>query len=221
MARKSSSVGSGDAITISFSNGTPDKEFPGALAYAQPFAGRILVFRDRIDKFLPQMRARVLAYVLAHEIAHVLQGIVRHSDSGIMKAHWYRGDFRAMFSMNLKFTTYDVLLIHNGLDTNLSHKTGGLQSKQPDGTWTYLVRSSWYDTGTMKYETCTSLSSEGTAEIGNVASGLLLLKKQLAGLGGEPTVRLNLMIFCRQLDGKVLTTSVTTDAFGLRLPTQP
>jgi hypothetical protein len=96
----------------------------------------------------------------------------------------------------------------------------GVQSKQPDGTWTYLVRSSWYDTGTMKYETCTSPSSEGTAEIGNVASGLLLLKKQLAGLGGEPTVRLNLMIFCRQLDGKVLTTSVTTDAFGIRL-TQP
>jgi hypothetical protein len=97
----------------------------------------------------------------------------------------------------------------------------GVQSKQPDGRWTYLVQSSWYDTGTLKYESCTSLSSEGIAEIGNVASGLTLMKKQLAGLGGQSTLRLNVMIFCRQPDGKVLATSVATDAFDLRLPAQP
>jgi len=99
----SCSGGSREAITIAISNSTPDKNFPGALAYAQPFADRILVFRDQIDKFLPQMRARVLTYMLAHEIAHVLEGIARHSDSGIMKAHWDRYDLREMFSMELKF----------------------------------------------------------------------------------------------------------------------
>jgi hypothetical protein len=58
-------------------------------------------------------------------------------------------------------------------------------------------------------------------EIENVASGFMLLKKRLAGLGAEPTVRLNLWIFCRQPNGQVLVTSVTTDGFGLRLPAQP
>lgn len=123
------SGGSREAITIGFSDSTPDEELPGALAYAQPFAGSILVFRDRIDKFLPQMRALVLAYVFAHEIGHVLQGLVRHSDSGIMKAHWDRADLGEMFSGNLKFTRYDVSLIHTGMDADLSHRTGGLLAR--------------------------------------------------------------------------------------------
>jgi hypothetical protein len=62
--------------------------------------------------------------------------------------------------------------------------------------------------------------SEGAAEIGNVESGLVLLKKQLAGLGREPTVRLNLRFFCWQSDGKMVDASATTDAFVLRLPAQ-
>jgi hypothetical protein len=100
---------------IAISNSTPDKDFPGAMAYAQPFAGRILVFCDRIDKSVPQMRTRLLAYMCSPmKIAHILQGIVRHSDSGIMKAHWDHDDLREMFSMDLKFTTYDTLLIHRG-----------------------------------------------------------------------------------------------------------
>jgi len=62
-------------ITISFGDSTPDKELPGALAYAQPFADHILVFGDRVEKSVPMVRARFLAYVIVHEIAHVLQGI--------------------------------------------------------------------------------------------------------------------------------------------------
>jgi hypothetical protein len=97
----------------------------------------------------------------------------------------------------------------------------GMESKKPDGTWTYLFHSSWYGARTTKYEPCTSLSPGRTTEIENVASGFVLLKTQLAGLGGEPTVRLNVMMFCRQPDGKVPTTSVTTNEFVLRLPAQP
>ena len=94
----------------------------------------------------------------------------------------------------------------------------GVQAKRPDGRWTHVVQSSWYDVDTIKYESCTSLPPGGAAEFANLPSGLLLLNTQLAGLGNEPTVRFNLMIFCRQPDGKVLTTTVTTDGFDLRLP---
>jgi hypothetical protein len=65
------SGGSREAIMIGFSDCTPEEELPEALAYAQPFADHILVFGDRVHKSEPQMRARLLAYVLAHEIAHV------------------------------------------------------------------------------------------------------------------------------------------------------
>jgi hypothetical protein len=95
----------------------------------------------------------------------------------------------------------------------------GVQAKQPDGSWTHVVQSSWYDAGSIKYELCTSLPPGGAAEFANLPSGLFLLNTQLAGLGNEPTVRFNLMIFCRQPDGGVLTTTVTTGGFSLRLPT--
>jgi hypothetical protein len=97
----------------------------------------------------------------------------------------------------------------------------GVQAKQRDGSWAQVVQSSWSDTGTIKYEPCTLLPPGRVAEFANLPSGLLLLKRQLAGLGNEPTVRLNLMIFCRQPDGKVVTKTVTTGGFDLRLPALP
>ena len=97
----------------------------------------------------------------------------------------------------------------------------GVQAKQRDGTWAFISQSSWYDDGKIKYQSCRSLLTGETGEITGVVSGLFMLRKQLVSLGGEPIVRLNLMIFCRQPDGKVRTASVTTDEFGLRLPAQP
>jgi hypothetical protein len=96
-----------------------------------------------------------------------------------------------------------------------------VESKQSDGAWKYVVQSTWVDDGKIKYEPCTSLPPGGTVEIENLPSGLLLLKKQLADLGGEPTVRFGLWLLCRQPDGKVVITSATTDEFGLRLPAEP
>ena len=40
----------------------------------------------------------LLAYIFAHEIAHALQGVGRHSKSGIMKAEWTIDDYRAMLA---------------------------------------------------------------------------------------------------------------------------
>jgi hypothetical protein len=53
-----------------------------------------------------------LAYVMAHEIGHVLQGVSRHSQEGVMKAH--TPNAHALTS-KLRFAHEDVSLIHSGL----------------------------------------------------------------------------------------------------------
>jgi hypothetical protein len=142
----------------------------------------------------------------------------------------YRADDPDVAAFNLKF---DVRLANgSGESVNIPRaETGdggttrvavlGVQAKQRDGTWAKVVQSSWYDTGSIKYEPCTLLPPGGAAEFANVPGGLLLLKSQLAGLGNKPTVRFHLMSLCRQPDGKVVTNTVTTGAFDLRLPSLP
>jgi hypothetical protein len=110
---------------VTMSTATPANEHPGALACAQPFRGGIRVFYDRVQGYPPSIRARLLAYVLAHEITHVLEGRARHSESGIMKAHWDAGDMRQMGAKRLTFTAFDVLLIRQGLATGLSRDSRG------------------------------------------------------------------------------------------------
>jgi len=93
----------------------------GALAMAMPYADsgvRIVIFYDRVVPLLqghhaPQ--ATVLGYVLAHEIAHVLQGIARHSETGIMRACWTDSDFKLIGVRQLMFTPEDVQLIRHRL----------------------------------------------------------------------------------------------------------
>jgi hypothetical protein len=92
-----------------------------ALAMALPYADsgvRIVVFYDRVEPLLrghhaPQ--ATVLGYVLAHEIAHVLQGIARHSETGIMRARWTDNDLKQMGIKVLAFAPEDVQLIRRRL----------------------------------------------------------------------------------------------------------
>jgi|HubBroStandDraft_5_1064220.scaffolds.fasta_scaffold221317_2 hypothetical protein len=92
-----------------------------ALATAMPLADsgvRIVVFYDHVEPLLqghhaPQ--ATVMGYVLAHEIAHVLQGVARHSETGIMRANWTDGDFQLMGTRLLTFTPEDVQLIRRRL----------------------------------------------------------------------------------------------------------
>jgi hypothetical protein len=105
-------------IVITLSYKTPDDQAPGGWAYALPYEGtHIVVFWDRIQQKMPPARAPILlAHVLAHEIAHILQGTVRHSESGLMKAVWTSTDFFEMGRKPLPFTEVDVLLIHRGLE---------------------------------------------------------------------------------------------------------
>jgi len=94
---------------------------PGALASAKLVGSsgtEITVYRDRVLRFLAyqgSMAGVEAGYVLAHELAHVMQGVARHSEAGILKAKWSREDCRAMVFHKLAFTRVDVELIHRGL----------------------------------------------------------------------------------------------------------
>jgi hypothetical protein len=55
-------------------------------------------------------------YVLAHEVTHILEGEVRHSETGIMKAQWGAVEHFKMARGNLGFAAEDVNLIYRGLD---------------------------------------------------------------------------------------------------------
>jgi predicted Zn-dependent protease len=76
------------------------------------------VYYDRIEPTIqvwPGLASALLSNVFAHEIAHVLQSLNRHSDTGILKAHWARDDFLMMLTHRLSFTPLDVGLIRSGI----------------------------------------------------------------------------------------------------------
>jgi hypothetical protein len=106
------------SIAIDLAYKTPQGKFPGAFAYALPYEGtHIVVFFDRILETAGRGRAAfLLAYVLVHEITHIVQGVVRHSTSGIMKAQWESGDCFDMTGQRVVFAPEDVRLIYQGLD---------------------------------------------------------------------------------------------------------
>jgi len=104
------------AISVSLAAQTPAHLLPGALAFARPYEGiHITVFWDRIQQTpRPAPAAVVLAHVLVHEITHVLEGVDRHSDSGLMKARWTTQDYAAMAWTPLPFSSEDIPLMHLG-----------------------------------------------------------------------------------------------------------
>ena len=58
----------------------------------------------------------VLGHVLAHEITHILQGIARHSASGLMKARFSENDFQQMLIRSISLGADDVRLIQHSLN---------------------------------------------------------------------------------------------------------
>ena len=106
-------------VEIDFDAGLPGTDRPGSMAYAMPYLEgrvRIHVFVGRVASMVPANRMGILlGHVLVHEITHVLQGVSRHSEEGVMKARWNIPDFRAMEAHPLPFDRLDVLLIHAGV----------------------------------------------------------------------------------------------------------
>jgi hypothetical protein len=104
-----------DAMVVSFRAVTPKTFHPAALAYAFPYEGvHIEVFYDRIAQADPGLLPSLLANVIVHEISHILQGIDRHSASGVMKAVWNSSDYTLMKRGLLRFTAVDVEMIRDG-----------------------------------------------------------------------------------------------------------
>ncbi len=108
---------SGAAIQVHLTVQTPGNLLPRALAFCQPAArDDIRVLYDRVQSTVsPAHEPHLLAYVLVHEIVHILEGEGRHSSTGIMKAQWTPEDYAAMASGKLTFASEDVELVRNGI----------------------------------------------------------------------------------------------------------
>lgn len=105
------------SITLEFASNTPASMLPGALAFATPYqlhGTRIRIFVDRVlaGQRTGNLAELQLGYVMAHEIGHILEGVSRHSETGVMKA-CVPGV--KLITTNLTFAREDVPLIHNGL----------------------------------------------------------------------------------------------------------
>jgi len=105
-------------VVLDFHIESAPSEHPGAFAYALPYQGsHIVVLFDRFERTVggPRQVSFVLAHVMAHEITHLLEGVARHSQTGLMKAHWDAHDLMQMAVTPLPFAPEDVGLIQRGL----------------------------------------------------------------------------------------------------------
>jgi hypothetical protein len=90
------------SITVGFTSNTPRKFHPGALAYAEAYAGQlegvhVRVFFDRIEKSgTSKLVPYLLGHVLVHEITHILENSDHHSEEGVMKRRWTANDLYEM-----------------------------------------------------------------------------------------------------------------------------
>jgi hypothetical protein len=99
-------------LVISLVSHAPDGFRPSVMAYALPYEGvHIVIFYDRIE--IAQRTETILAYVLVHEITHILEGQSRHSEMGVMKARWGIDDYARMLSHQLTFAPEDIERIHS------------------------------------------------------------------------------------------------------------
>ena len=105
------------AIVITLSEDTPRTLHPAALAYALPFEGvHIVIFLDRVRRTVEESRVGLLlGHVVVHEVTHILQGVSRHSPTGVMKEKWGDADYYQMSPKGLRFTADDIELIYSGM----------------------------------------------------------------------------------------------------------
>ena len=110
-----------DVVSLRVVTGMSANFHQGSLAFAQMSEdSEIVVMFDRIDRCATGIDhasqiSYILANVFAHEITHILQGVPRHSESGVMKAQWSPRDVCEMSQRPLPFTPEDVQLIQLGI----------------------------------------------------------------------------------------------------------
>jgi len=106
------------AIAVRLTLDTPEEFKTTVGAFATPSEGvHITVLYQHLAWSLakPGLAPALLAHVLVHEITHILQGIARHSETGLMKAYWTPNDYYEMQTKTIPFASEDVELIHRGL----------------------------------------------------------------------------------------------------------
>ena len=106
------------AIAVRLTLDTPVEFRTSVGAFATPTEGvHVTVLYKHLAWSLakPGLAPALLAHVLVHEITHILEGIARHSESGIMKPFWTSGDYYEMQTKMLSFAPEDMELIRRGL----------------------------------------------------------------------------------------------------------
>lgn len=99
----------------------PVSATPGAFASARPYGSSgslISVYQDRVHALItnhPSLSDALLAYIFAHELAHVMIGSDHHSDTGVLRAEWSNADFAGMETGRLGFTDDDSDFIRQGM----------------------------------------------------------------------------------------------------------
>lgn len=109
-------------ILIAFQESDPRFVSDQALAWSNPNLTTgpcVTLLMDRVKALIrlnPLSSSFVLGHALAHEFGHVLEGIPRHSDSGLMKAHWSSYEVAGMMkNQRLEFAPNDADLIRAAL----------------------------------------------------------------------------------------------------------
>lgn len=101
-------------IVIDVISETGESSSPRTVGYSLRYEGsHISIFLDLIEK--TDYPAYVLAHVMVHELAHILQGVSRHSNTWVMKARWNTKDYCEMRLRRVRFPYEDVGLICEGL----------------------------------------------------------------------------------------------------------
>ena len=105
------------AIHVMMDSRVPERFGPATMGYALPYGDgtAVHIFYDRIREEHRSDFALILGYAMAHEIAHTIEGLARHGERGVMKAHWTTDDYYVMRRGLLNFDREDVELMKLGL----------------------------------------------------------------------------------------------------------
>jgi hypothetical protein len=98
----------------------------------------------------------------------------------------------------------------------------GVESQQSDGCWRTVNHGGdvmWI--GDTVFPNCKSLNPKETLAVKGVAGPLVDSESNLRGLSPRATIRLYLVLPCKQRDGKLVLKTVRTDPFVLSIPPLP
>jgi len=115
-----------DAMVVRIESDSKDPRHAHALAFATPYEGSgitVLYSRMQWAEQIPGLTYKLFAHVLVHEITHNLQGVCRHSKSGIMKPNWTGDDFAGMGVKPLAFEPEDLELIELAFAARAARRT--------------------------------------------------------------------------------------------------